>query len=110
MAYNKRWTRRHFSRIIINMKQLQSYNYSQSLTLVTVVEGLQYNSNLQDHSLASATVPPTESKQQIPLRDVIQPDDNPSTDYSIVTHRSQLQIIQPLIQFEYLSFGPSRSA
>src|SRR6218665_1701182 len=83
------------------MTQLQSYNYSQSLTSVTVLEGLQGTSNLHDYSLASATVPPTASKQQYLLRDVIHLDDNPSTVYNIVTHRSQLQIIQTLIQFEF---------
>src|SRR6218665_112646 len=57
-------------------------------------------SNSSSHSIEAAIT----IKRRHPL------DDNPSTVYSIVTHRSQLQIIQSLIQFEYRSFGPSRSA
>src|SRR6218665_100844 len=80
-----------------------------SLTSVTVLEGLQGTINLQDYSLASITVPPATPTKQYPFRDVIQSDSNPSTGCSIVIPRTPFQIIQPLIQFECLSSGPSRS-
>src|SRR6218665_1248179 len=80
-----------------------------SLTSVTVLEGLQGTINLQDYSIASIQFLPQHQRRQYPFRDIIQSDSNPSTGYSIVIPRTPFQIIQPLIQFECLSSGPSRS-
>jgi len=92
------------------MKRLHSYNLLQSVSNVSYSTGRITRHNQFTrlftcllHSSSHSNETAVTIKRRNPNAQY------PRTDYSIVTHRSLLQIIQSLIQFEYLSFGPSRS-